>query len=168
MEIYLAFGASRMEACKPIAIDALIMALTPPINQMRFLSVYNPPNILLIYFSVLGIISIPGMMTGAILGGSSVQQAAKMQMIIMFMISASTGLASIFTTAYAISVVVDDEHRIRTDRIYSEPLALWKARSALIEHMHGPVQRGYLWARGWRSHMGNAAQGEGDMLLETR
>ncbi|KAK0214251.1 hypothetical protein EDD85DRAFT_924255 [Armillaria nabsnona] len=121
VEIYLAFGASRMEACKPIAIDALIMALTPPINQM----------------SVLGIISIPGMMTGAILGGSSVQQAAKMQMIIMFMISASTGLASIFTTAYAISVVVDDEHRIRADRIYSEPLALWKARSALIEHMNG-------------------------------
>ncbi len=157
-----------MEACKPIAIDALIMALTPPINQMRFLSVYNPPNILLIYFSVLGIISIPGMMTGAILGGSSVQQAAKMQMIIMFMISASTGLASIFTTAYAISVVVDDEHRIRADRIYSEPLALWKARSALIEHMNGSVQRGYLWARGWRSHMGNAVQGEGDILLETR
>ncbi|KAK0233949.1 hypothetical protein IW262DRAFT_124467 [Armillaria fumosa] len=152
VEIYLAFGASRMEACKPIAIDALIMALTPPINQM----------------SVLGIISIPGMMTGAILGGSSVQQAAKMQMIIMFMISASTALASIFTTVYAISVVVDDEHRIRVDRIYSEQLALWRARSALIEYMKGSVQRGYLWARGWRSHMGNAVQGEGDMLLETR
>ncbi|KAK0209074.1 hypothetical protein DFS33DRAFT_500433 [Desarmillaria ectypa] len=152
VEIYLAFGASRMEACKPIAIDALIMALTPPINQM----------------SVLGIISIPGMMTGAILGGSSVQQAAKMQMIIMFMISASTGLASIFTTIYAISVVVDEEHRILTDRIHSKPLALWKARSALIEHMSGSVQRSYLWARGWGSHMGIPVQGEGDVLVETR
>lgn len=152
VEIYLAFGASRMEACKPIAIDGLIMALTPPINQM----------------SVLGIISIPGMMTGAILGGSSVQQAAKMQMIIMFMISASTALASIFTTAYAISVVVDDEHRIRTDRIHSEPLALWRARSTLIEYMNGSVQRGYLWVRGWRSRMGNAVQEESEMLLETR
>lgn len=168
MEIYLAFGASRMEACKPIAIDGLIMALTPPINQMRFLSVYNPPNVSLIYLSVLGIISIPGMMTGAILGGSSVQQAAKMQMIIMFMISASTALASIFTTAYAISVVVDDEHRIRTDRIHSEPLALWRARSTLIEYMNGSVQRGYLWVRGWRSRMGNAVQEESEMLLETR
>ncbi|KAF8910467.1 hypothetical protein CPB84DRAFT_1763758 [Gymnopilus junonius] len=39
--------------------------------------------------------------------GSSVQQAAKLQMIIMFMITASTTLASVF------------EHRIRGDRIES-------------------------------------------------
>ncbi|KAF8954400.1 ABC transporter-like protein [Flammula alnicola] len=101
VEIYLAFGATRMEACKPIAIQALKLALTPPINSM----------------SVLGIIAIPGMMTGAILGGSSVQQAAKLQMIIMFMITASTTLASVFTTFAAISVVVDQDHRVRGDRI---------------------------------------------------
>lgn len=35
VEVYLAFGATRMEACKPIAIDALVLALTPVINQMR-------------------------------------------------------------------------------------------------------------------------------------
>ena len=34
--MYLAFGASRFEACKPIARDALRLALTPNINQMRF------------------------------------------------------------------------------------------------------------------------------------
>ncbi|PPQ66903.1 hypothetical protein CVT24_008518 [Panaeolus cyanescens] len=101
VEIYLAFGATRMEACRPTAIQALKLALTPPINNM----------------SVLGIISIPGMMTGAILGGSSVQQAARLQMIIMFMITASTTLASIFTTFAALSVVVDTENRIRPDRI---------------------------------------------------
>lgn len=56
-------------------------------------------------------------MTGAILGGSSVHQAAKLQMIIMFMITASTTLASVFTTFAAISVTVDDQHRIRGDRI---------------------------------------------------
>jgi len=100
-EIYLAFGASRTEACRPIVIQALKTALTPPINQM----------------SVLGIIAIPGMMTGAILGGSSVQQAAKLQMIIMFMITASTTLASVFTTFAAIAVTVDEQHRIRGDRI---------------------------------------------------
>jgi hypothetical protein len=58
------------------------------------------------------------MMTGAILGGSSVQQAAKLQMIIMFMITASTTLASFFITFAVILVVVDAEHRIRSDRIY--------------------------------------------------
>ena len=35
VETYLAFGASRFEACKPIATDALRLALTPNINQMR-------------------------------------------------------------------------------------------------------------------------------------
>jgi hypothetical protein len=70
--------------------------------------------------SVLGIISIPGMMTGAMLGGSSVQQAAKLQMIIMFMLCASTALASICCSAYATSVLVDEEHRVRPDRIYAK------------------------------------------------
>ena len=35
VETYLAFGASRLEACKPIATEALRLALTPTINQMR-------------------------------------------------------------------------------------------------------------------------------------
>jgi len=101
VEIYLAFGATRMEACRPIVIQALKLALTPPINSM----------------SVLGIIAIPGMMTGALLGGASVQQAAKLQMIIMFMITASTTLASVFTTLAAVFVVVDEQHRVRSERI---------------------------------------------------
>lgn len=36
VEMYLAFGASRFEACRPIAREALRLALTPTINQMRF------------------------------------------------------------------------------------------------------------------------------------
>jgi hypothetical protein len=36
VEMYLAFGASRFEACKPIATEALRLALTPTINQMRY------------------------------------------------------------------------------------------------------------------------------------
>lgn len=68
IETYLAFGATRFEACRPIGKEALKLALLPTVNQM----------------SVIGLISIPGMMTGAIIGGSSVQQAARLQMIIMF------------------------------------------------------------------------------------
>jgi uncharacterized protein (TIGR00245 family) len=101
IEIYLAFGATRTEACRPIAIQALTLALLPTVSSM----------------SVVGIIAIPGMMTGAILGGSSVNQAAKLQIIIMFMIAASVVLSSLFTTFTAIMVVVDREHRIRGDRI---------------------------------------------------
>ncbi|KAI0052324.1 UPF0014-domain-containing protein [Auriscalpium vulgare] len=114
-ETYLAFGASRLEACRPIAREALRLALTPTINQM----------------SVLGIIAIPGMMTGALLGGASVQQAARLQMVIMFMISASSALASIITTLIALLVCVDGEHRIRPDRIDAREHAVWRARDRL-------------------------------------
>lgn len=34
-ETYLAFGASRFEACRPLAVDGLRLALMPIINQMR-------------------------------------------------------------------------------------------------------------------------------------
>ena len=35
IEIYLAFGATRVEASRPIARQALKLALTPPINNMK-------------------------------------------------------------------------------------------------------------------------------------
>jgi ABC-type iron transport system FetAB permease component len=35
VEIYLAFGATRVEACRPVAIQALKLALMPTINNMR-------------------------------------------------------------------------------------------------------------------------------------
>ncbi|CAL1717221.1 unnamed protein product [Somion occarium] len=116
VEMYLAFGASRFEASKPIAKEALRFALTPNINQM----------------SVIGIIAIPGMMTGAILGGSSVEQAARLQMVIMFMISSCTALSSFVTTVLALGVVVDSEHRVRIDRIDSREHAVWRARNWVV------------------------------------
>ncbi|TFY50903.1 hypothetical protein EVG20_g11266, partial [Dentipellis fragilis] len=115
-ETYLAFGASRIEACMPVAKEALRLALTPTINQM----------------SVLGIIAIPGMMTGAILGGSSVQQAARLQMVIMFMISSASTLSCIITTVFAFVIVLDREHRIRQDRIDTRIHAVWRARDWVV------------------------------------
>jgi len=77
IETYLAMGATRFEACKPVAVDALKLALLPTVNQLRLVSVNSAwieaEN------SVIGLISIPGMMTGAIVGGKSVEQAARLQ-----------------------------------------------------------------------------------------
>jgi ABC-type iron transport system FetAB permease component len=78
VETYLAMGASRFEACKPIACEALKLALLPTVNQM----------------SIIGLISIPGMMTGAIVGGKSVEQAARLQ--------------STYSCGYVVSVVISD------------------------------------------------------------
>jgi Uncharacterised protein family (UPF0014) len=72
------------------------------------------------------------MMTGAILGGSSVEQAAKLQMVIMFMISASTTLAAIVTTVLALAVVVDGEDRVRRERIDGREHLIWRARGRVV------------------------------------
>ncbi|KAN0132361.1 Uncharacterized protein family (UPF0014) domain containing protein [Lactarius tabidus] len=127
-ETYLAFGASRFEACRPLAVDALRLSLMPVINQM----------------SVTGIIAIPGMMSGAILGGADVQQAARLQMIIMFMITASCGLACIVATLLAINVCVDSEHRIRNERIDSRPHALSRTSSAAVGAVGSAIQRTWI------------------------
>ncbi|KAF8150176.1 ABC transporter-like protein [Crassisporium funariophilum] len=148
VEIYLAFGATRVEACRPIAIEALRLALTPPINNM----------------SVLGIIAIPGMMTGAILGGSSVQQAAKLQMIIMFMITASTTLASVFITFAAIHVTVDLEHRVRSDRIDDRTHGLYRIKEWSFESPLPTVKR-LLWKKKSKSVLNGGTEEERQRLL---
>ncbi|KAJ3102763.1 hypothetical protein HDU97_000302 [Phlyctochytrium planicorne] len=81
IEFYLAHGASRWEAAKPIGVEAIRLALLPTLNSM----------------SVMGLISIPGMMTGQILGGASIDDAVRYQLIVMFMITASCTLATIKT-----------------------------------------------------------------------
>ncbi|KAI7904732.1 UPF0014 family [Cokeromyces recurvatus] len=76
IETYLSCGASRWEAGRTVAIEAIRLAMLPSINQM----------------SVIGLITIPGAMTGQILGGAPIMNAVRYQQIITFMISATTGL----------------------------------------------------------------------------
>lgn len=106
-------------------------------------------------------------MTGAILGGTSVQQAAKLQMIIMFMISSSTALATMFTTAYAIATIVDGEHRIRNERIYSERIELVplkKVKEGLL--LVGTTCIG--WCRRQAGHRRNVVAGDHDLEVRGR
>lgn len=53
-------------------------------------------------------------------------------MVIMFMISASTALASIITTTTTLAVVVDGEDRIRPDRVDVRLHPVWRARNWLF------------------------------------
>lgn len=61
MERLLALGASRSEATRELLSRSVRLAMTPLLNQM----------------SVVGIVSIPGMMTGQILSGGRPDQAAR-------------------------------------------------------------------------------------------
>ena len=96
-------------------------------------------------------------MTGAILGGSSVHQAAKLQMIIMFMIAASTVLASVFITFATLITVVDEEHRVRSDRIDDKIPVIYRVKDWNV---------GELLASLSKSFTGNWRTGGGELDLE--
>lgn len=71
IELHLAFGAQPWEATQRLVRDAVRLGATPILNNM----------------AVIGLISIPGMMTGQILAGSPVMEAARYQMLIIYIIS---------------------------------------------------------------------------------
>lgn len=101
VEMLLALGATRLEATQDVIKQAARMALTPLLNQMN----------------VVGVVSIPGMMTGQILGGSDPATAARYQIIIMFLIGTATGLSSVATIFAAVFSLVDSKHRLHADKM---------------------------------------------------
>ncbi|KAJ2497821.1 hypothetical protein GGH96_004821 [Coemansia sp. RSA 1972] len=101
IEAMLSFGASRWEVIRPVVVDALRTALVPTITNM----------------GITGLISIPGVMTGWILGGADVLQAARYQQIILFMISAATASSTLIAVIFCASVLVDRVPVLRLDRI---------------------------------------------------
>ncbi|KAJ2740588.1 hypothetical protein GGI20_005729 [Coemansia sp. BCRC 34301] len=101
VEAMLAFGASRWEATKPIVVEALRSALLPTITNM----------------GITGLISIPGMMTGWILAGADVLEAARYQQVVLFMISASTATSTLASVLFCTFMLVDHTPMLRLDRL---------------------------------------------------
>lgn len=71
---WLAIGATTQEATKNLFRRSLKIAMTPTINSMLSM----------------GLVSIPGMMTGQLLSGTSPVEASVTQMILMFLIASGT------------------------------------------------------------------------------
>lgn len=101
---YLSLGATRLEAIIPFFRKSLNAALKPTIASM----------------STMGIVSLPGMMTGQILGGSSPLIAIKYQIAIMVAIYAATTL-SIFLAIVLTLRTSFDEYGILNRNIFCEP-----------------------------------------------
>eukprot|EP00611_Tribonema_gayanum_P026088 TRINITY_DN6118_c0_g1_i3.p1 TRINITY_DN6118_c0_g1~~TRINITY_DN6118_c0_g1_i3.p1 ORF type:complete len:341 (-),score=107.19 TRINITY_DN6118_c0_g1_i3:1099-2121(-) len=102
----LAKGATRWEAVRPLVISSMRTGLTPTLNNMR----------------VLGLVSIPGMMTGQILGGNPPEQAARYQMIIFFLICAASSIGLLGAVDLSIEALFDAEHRLCvTSRLSRRP-----------------------------------------------
>ncbi len=101
IEVRLALGASRWQAVRPAVVEALRTATTPILNVM----------------SAVGIVTIPGMMTGQLLGGVAPEQAALYQVVILFMIAGAVALASGSMVVAGALRVFDADHRLRVERI---------------------------------------------------
>ena len=101
IEARLLLGATWGEAIGDIRRDALRSGLIPIVNAM----------------STAGIVSLPGMMTGQILAGSPPMEAAKYQLLIMFLITAGTGLGSVAAVWIGSWRLFDERARLRLDRL---------------------------------------------------
>ena len=66
-----------------------------------------------------GLVSLPGMMTGQILGGSPPIEAVKYQLLIMFLICAGSGFGILCSIKLIERHLFDSRHRLRLDRIDS-------------------------------------------------
>ena len=98
-------------------------------------------------------------MTGAILGGASVHQAAKLQMIIMFMITAATVLASVFITFTAVMMVVDEQHRVRSDRIDDKKPVIYRVKDWNVGELSASLSKSF----NWRAVKPRTESGEADL-----
>lgn len=101
---YLMLGATLQEAIRPYLRDALKAALNPSIATM----------------ATMGIVSLPGMMTGQILGGALPEEAIKYQIGIMLCIFTSTTLAALTNILLSLPVAFDDHQRLN-EAIFSSP-----------------------------------------------
>jgi putative ABC transport system permease protein len=101
VEMELAHGASRWEAAERPLREAVRRGMLPIINAMM----------------VVGIVSLPGMMTGQILAGADPLEAVKYQILVMFMIAAATSLGSMLVGMLSCRRLFDAQHRLLWDRI---------------------------------------------------
>lgn len=101
VEAILALGGTRWEAAHDQIRDAMRVGLIPTINSMM----------------VIGVVSLPGMMTGQILAGAAPTDAVRYQIVIMFMIASAAALGAFGVVFFTYRRLFDDHHRLRLDRV---------------------------------------------------
>lgn len=94
VEMSLALGATRWEAAQEPARQAVRAGMIPTLNQM----------------AVVGLVSLPGMMTGQVLAGGSPMQAVRYQIAIMFLIAASSALGTVAAVMLIFQRLFSQDH----------------------------------------------------------
>jgi putative ABC transport system permease protein len=101
IETWLALGATRWEAARDVVREAVRTGMIPITQSMM----------------VTGLVSLPGMMTGQILGGVPPQQAVNYQIVIMFLIATSTTLGTVGIVLLAYFRLFSPQHQLRLERL---------------------------------------------------
>ncbi|NGP52098.1 iron export ABC transporter permease subunit FetB [Thioalkalivibrio sp. XN8] len=97
----LMLGMSWSDAVADLRRDAMRSGMIPIINGM----------------AAAGVVSLPGMMTGQILGGSPPALAVKYQVLVFFMIAVGTGFGTVAAVMAASRRLFDERQRLRLDRL---------------------------------------------------
>jgi putative ABC transport system permease protein len=103
IEMRLTLGASRWEAARDSVRQAVRTGMIPTINSMM----------------VVGLVSLPGIMTGQLLAGVSPVAAVKYQIVIMFLIGAGTATGTILVVLLGYRRMFNHRHQFQWDRIES-------------------------------------------------
>lgn len=101
IEAQLALGTSFTDAIRPLLRRAVRHGMLPTINTM----------------SAAGLVTLPGIMTGQILAGLSPVEAVKYQILLMFLLAGTTGIAALGTAWIATRKLTDPRDRLRLDRL---------------------------------------------------
>lgn len=97
VEARLALGFSGRDAVQPMVRAALRAAMLPTINGMM----------------TVGLVQLPGMMTGQILAGASPLVAIEYQLVVVLMLAAATAVASLVFVRLAVRRYLTPAHQLR-------------------------------------------------------
>ncbi len=106
VEMELAHGASRWEAARGPLADGVRKGMVPIINSMM----------------VVGIVSLPGMMTGQILASDDPLVAVKYQIVVMFMIAAATSLGCMLMALLVFHQCFNTKHQLKSGFIVARKM----------------------------------------------
>jgi putative ABC transport system permease protein len=97
VEALLALGATRWEAARRPVEEAVRTGLIPILNAMM----------------VVGVVSLPGMMTGQILAGASPLEAVKYQIVVMFLIASGTAIGTVSVVLLSYRRLFNSSHQFQ-------------------------------------------------------
>ena len=97
VEVKLSLGADINVASKDIVRESIKMAIIPSLDSAK----------------TLGIVSLPGMMTGLILAGSSPLTAIKFQIMVTFMILSSASISTLIATYFSYKDFFNDRKQLK-------------------------------------------------------